>query len=250
MHSYARIRIAASFLAISAAAACGSDSTGPRPSSAAQLAAHFDSIAIAASAQSDTNPAYGIRDELATLIEIPAALGATPATVSVTTAAGVEQWKAYELLEVFPPSSGDADSIYVVVAFRDADAHTALAVFFDSTGTAHDGGIITDDTLSLNPSVGSGTTSLTSISTTCSTPAASLANPIIGMFGIAECNLAKFQTTLSLTTPATAGLDAALTSISFTNATFNGVRALDSETAAPVRRLKTLLRATAASMRH
>jgi hypothetical protein len=250
MHSYARIRIVASFLAISAAAACGSDSTGPRPLSAAQLAAHFDSIAIAASAQSDTIPAYGVRDELATLIEIPAALGATPATVSVTTAAGVEQWKAYELLEVFPPSSGDGDSLFVVLAFRDADAHTAIAVFFDGTGTAQGGGIITGDTLSLNPSDGSGTTSLTSISTTCSTPAASLANPHISMFGIAECKLAKFQTTLSLTTPATPGLDAALTSVSFTNATFNGVRALDQAASATVRRLKTLLRAAAANKRH
>jgi hypothetical protein len=246
MRSPARFRIAASFLAISVAAACGSDSTGPGQLSAAQLAAHFDSIAIVANAQSDTNSAYGTRSEVATLIEIPAALGASPSTVSVTTASGVEQWKAYELLEVSPAST---DSLYILLAFRDADAHTAIVVFFDSAGTAQGGGVITGDTITVNPSNGSGATSLTSISTTCATPAASLANPLIGTFSVSACNLAKFRTTVSLTSSTTPGLDAALTSVSFSNMTVNGIRAVDQAQGASVRRLKALFRA-AAAQRH
>jgi hypothetical protein len=243
MRSPARLRIAASFLAISVAAACGSDSTGPGQPTAAQLAAHFDSIAIQANAQSETNSAYGIRSFLTTLIELPAALGAVPSTVSVTTANGVEQWKAYELLEVLPPSGSNTDSSFVLLAFRDGDAHTAVAVFFDSTGTAEDGGIITGDTIAVNPSQGSGTTSLTSTSTTCATPAASLLNPNLGTLTIGQCNLAKFRTTLSLISPTTPGMDAALTTVTFTNATINGIRATDQASGASLRRLKTMLRA-------
>jgi hypothetical protein len=242
MRSLARLRIAASLLVVSAVAAC-SDSTGPRQQTAAQLAAHFDSIAIQASAQSETNSAYGVRSFLTTLIELPAALGAVPATVSVTTASGVEQWKAYELLEVQPPGGSNTDSTFILLAFRDADAHTAIAVFFDSTGTAQDGGIITGDTITVNPSNGSGTTSLTSTSTTCTTPAASLLNPQLGVITVSQCNLAKFRTTLSLTSPTTPGMDAALTTLTLSNATVNGVRAVDQASGASVRRLKAMLRA-------
>jgi hypothetical protein len=242
MRSHARLRIAASFLAISAAAACGSDSTGPGGQTAAQVAAHFDSIAIHANVQSDTNSAYGTRSLIATLIELPAALGATPASVSVTTASGVEQWKAYELLEVMPGSSS-TDSTFILLAFRDADAHTAIAVFFDHTGTAEDGGLITGDTIPVNPSQGSGTTSLTSVSTTCATPATSLLNPQLATITVAQCNLAKFNTTLSLTSPPTPGMDAALTTVTLTNVSVNGVRVVDPSSGAPVQRLKAMLRA-------
>jgi hypothetical protein len=248
MHAYARIRIAASFLAISAAAACGSDSTGPRPPSAAQLAAHFDSIAIAASAQSETNDIYESRVLISTLIEAAAALGAVPSTVNVTTASGVEQWKAYELLVLSAP--GAADSAFALLAFRDADAHTALFIAFDNTGSPQIGGIVTGDTIFVDPTDGSATTSLTSISSTCTTPDASLLNPELGTQTVSACNLASFRTTLALTSSTTVGMDAALTSLSFTNASVNGVRGVAQAPGAPVRRLKTLLRAAAANKRH
>jgi hypothetical protein len=241
MRSPARLRLAASLVVVIAAAAC-SDSTGPGQQTAAQVAAHFDSIAIHANAQSDTNSAYNVRSFLSTLIELPAALGAVPATVSVTTANGVEQWKAYELLEVLPPGSSNTDSSFILLAFRDADAHTAIAVFFDSTGTAQDGGIITGDTISVNPSDGAGTTALTSTGTTCTTPAASLVNPALGTLAVAQCNLASFRTSLSLTSPSTPGMDAALTTLTFTNANISGVRAVDQATFATVRRLTGMLR--------
>lgn len=248
MRSPARLRIVASFFAISVAAACGSDSTGPRALTAAQVAAHFDSIAIHATAQADTNPIYDNRSFLSTLIELPAALGAVPATVSVTTANGVERWQAYELLELNVPGAGN-DSAFILLAFRDGDAHTALVADFDSAGAIQDAGLVTGDTIFVNPTDGSGTTSLTSTGTTCTTPSASLLNPALGTLAVSACTLATFHTSVSLTLPATGGMDAALANVSFTNATVNGVRAVDQVEGASVRRVKALLHAAAAQRR-
>jgi hypothetical protein len=250
MHSPARLRIAASFLAISVAAACGSDSTGPGAQTAAQVAAHFDSIAIQANAQNDTNSSYESRSLLTTLIELPAALGAVPATVSVTTADGVEHWKAYELL-ARPSSQSENDSAFILLAFRDGDAHTALLAEFDGSGTIQEGGLVTGDTILVNPTDGSGSTALTSTSTTCTTPSASLLNPALDMLGMSACTLAKFHTSVMLTSPATEGMDAALTSVSFTNASVNGIRTIDADVSgASVRRVRALLHAAAAKSRY
>jgi hypothetical protein len=243
----ARLTIAVSLLAISVVAAC-SDSTGPKGPTAAQVAAHFDSIAIQAQAQSETNEIYSGRNLLATLIELPAALGATPSSVSVTTANGAESWKAYELLAI--PSTNAADSVFFLLMFRDADAHTALLVTFDSAGVGNGGGIITGDTISVNPTDASATTALTSVTTACTTPSASLLNPQLASLSIGTCNVARFSTSLHLTSPSTTGMDAALTSVSITNASVNGVRLVETASGASVRRVFDLLRAVKANKRH
>ncbi|MEP7065316.1 MAG: hypothetical protein ABI889_04720 [Gemmatimonadota bacterium] len=244
-----RLRSASTLVAIVAAAACGDSSTGPRQQTAAQIATHFDSIALAATAQAQTNELYGSRAFLATLLELPAALGALPSTISVTTASGTEQWKSYELLEV-PASGSGSDSSFIFLAFRDSDAHTAIVVDFDGTGHGPMGGIITGDTIFVNPSDASGSTSLTSIGSTCATPSSSLLNPQLDSLSIASCNLASFKTSLSLTSSSTAEVDAALTSVSFTNATISGVRAVDQTAGATVRRIRAILHAAAANKRH
>jgi hypothetical protein len=243
----ARLNIAVTLLVISVVAACG-DSTGPKGPTAAQVAAHFDSIAIQAQAQSETNEIYSTRNLLATLIELPAALGASPASVNVTTANGSESWKAYELVAV--PSTNPADSVFFLLMYRDADAHTALLVTFDSAGVGNGGGIITGDTISVNPSDASATTTLSSVTTACSTPSSSLLNPQLASLTIGTCNLAHFSTSLHLTSPSTTGMDAALTSVSFTNASVNGVRVVESESGASVRRVLGMLRAATANKRH
>jgi hypothetical protein len=248
MRSLACLRLAACLAATSVAVAC-SDSTGPTPLTAAQIAAHFDSLAVQAIAQSDTNSAFGTRGLVTTLIELPAALGALPATVSVTTANGVESWKAYEILAITAPGA-TTDSSFAVLMFRDADAHTALIAFFDSTGTINEGGLITGDTIAVNPIDHNGSTSLTSVSTACATPSTSLVNPQLGFIGIGDCTLAQFHTSLDLTLPTTSGLDAALTTISFSNATMNGVREVDQAEGAAIRRVHEMLRAAKASKRH
>lgn len=246
MRTPARFSIAMSLLVVAFAAAC-SDSTGPGQQSPAQIALHFDSIAIQAAAKSDTNPAYGVRGLLATLIEIPAALGATPATVSVTTANGVESWKAYELLELTSNGTSNNDSSFAILMFRDSDAHTAFIAFFDSAGAVQDGGLIAGDTIPVNPTAGNATTSLTSVGAACATPSSSLHNPGLGSFVLGTCNLARFRTSLQLTLPSTSGVDAALTSLAFTNASMNGVRVVDPATGAAVRRMHDVFRAAAAN---
>jgi hypothetical protein len=248
MRSPVRLNLVVSLLAVLVAAACGSDSTGPKEPTAAQVAAHFDSIAIQAQAQSETNEAYSGRSFLATLIELPAALGAVPASVSVTTANGVESWKAYELLAV--PSTSSADSVFFLLMFRDADAHTALIITFDSTGTGDSGGIITGDTISVNPTSASATTSLTSVSSTCATPSTSLLNPQLASLTIGSCNLAHFTTSVNLTSPSTTGMDAALTSISFSNASVNGARVVDQGSGGSVRRVLDMLKTAKANRHH
>jgi hypothetical protein len=246
MRVTARLHLAASLLVMSVVAAC-SDSTGPSQQSALQIAMHFDSLAIEATAKSDTNSAYEVRGFLSTLIELPAALGAVPSTVSVTTANGVESWKAYELVEVTPPGAVTPDSSYILLMFRDSDAHTALVADFDSSGVVQDGGVVTGDTILVNPTDGGGTTSLTSVSSACATPSASLLNPQLGTFTSSSCNLAKFHTSLELTLPTTPGMDAALESISFSSVTVSGVHIVDQAEGASVRRIKAILRAAAAN---
>jgi hypothetical protein len=245
MRSPARLNLVASLLALSVAAACGSDSTGPKEPTAAQVAAHFDSIAIQAQSQGG---AYSGRGFLTTLIELPAALGAVPATVSVTTATGVESWKAYELLAVPPTNS--ADSVFFLLMFRDADAHTAMLINFDSTGTGDLGIIITSDTIMVGSSSASATTSLSSVSTTCATPSASLLNPQLATQSIGTCNLARFTTSVHLTSPATTGMDAALTSISFSNSSVNGARVVGQAAGASVRRVLDMLKTARANRHH
>ncbi|MBK5188428.1 MAG: hypothetical protein JJD97_09285 [Gemmatimonadaceae bacterium] len=244
----ARLRIAASFVALALTAACSSDSTGPSTQSPAQLARHFDSLYVSAAARSDTFSTYGERALLMTFLELPAALGATPATVNVTTASGVEHWKGYELLEVSAPGT-TVDSSYILLAYRDADAHTMIIADFDSSGALQEGGVITGDTIAVSPTNGSGTTSLSSVGATCATPSSTLANPQLATLGIGSCNLATFHTNFSMTFSTSSSVDPALANLSFSSATINGVRAVDAASTGAVRRVRAMLRAAAAAKR-
>ncbi len=245
MHAKARFNVAAAFFAISVAAAC-SDSTGVTPLTAAQVAAHFDSISVGAAAKADTQQVYGTRAFLTTLIELPAALGATPSTVTVNTANGTESWKAYELVDRTAPGS-TADSSYILLMFRDADAHTALIAEGDSSGVLQSAGLVTGDTILVNPTHSAGSTSLTSTSAACGTVSNSLANTMLATFTVSSCSLATFRSSLNVSLPTTNGLDAVLTSISFTNVSVNGVRVVEQSSGASVRRIRSILRAAAAN---
>ena len=160
------------------------------------------------------------------LLEIPAALGALPSTVTVTTASGTEHWKGYEFVELSRPGA-PLDSEFVFLAYREAAAHTVIAVFFDSTGAGHAGGVITNDTLSVSPNTANGTTHLVSLGATCGTPSASLVNPDFHTAFFSSCSLATFQTTLAMSFPTTTGVDPALTSLSFPATMINGLRIVD-----------------------
>jgi hypothetical protein len=116
-----------------------------------------------------------------------------------------------------------------------------IAVFFDSTGAGHAGGVITNDTLSVSPNTASGTTNLVSLGATCGAPSASLLNPDFDTAFFSSCTLATFQTALTMTFPSPTGVDPALASLSFPATTINGMRIVD-----PVnnnRRIQSMLHA-------
>ena len=243
MRTTARLRVAASFLAIVMAAACGSDSTGPSQSPSS-VAKHFDSLYVEAADLSDSIAAYNNRTFLMTLLEVPPALGASPSTISVTTASGVEHWKAFEFVEV---STSGADSGFALLTYRESAAHTVILIEYNGDGTISDGGLITNDTLAATITDGDGSTSLTSTSTTCGTPSASLVNPQLATLGISTCKLAKFLTSLTLSTQTSADIDPPLASITITSATVNGVRIVDQAEAATLRRARAVLHAARTS---
>jgi hypothetical protein len=235
MRLSARFGAAMSFIAIAFAAACGSDSTGPSASDQpSRVAQHFDSIYTEAQALSDAgHDAFALRAELATLIEVNAAFGAAPAPITVTTHNGTEHWKGYELLEL----GSSSDSTYVLLAYREADAHTVAVVYFRGDGTIQQAALVTNDTLVVEPNDGSGATSVTQTGATCGAISSALTNPLLTSVSIASCNIAKFGTSLSLQMPSTTGMDAALTSLSFPVTTVNGILVVDSESSRRIRYL-------------
>lgn len=244
MHFSARMTLAATCCTLVFTSAC-SDSTGPSDSQqAAQLAMHFDSLYVsaAAAALADSSGAYSNRALTLTYLELAAALGANASTVSVTTANGTEQWKGLELEDV--ETSGSALDEYLLVAYRESAAHTMIVAFFNADGVFEEGGIFTNDTLSVGASDATGSTTRTSLSDSCVTPSASLSNPIIsGITSAYTCTKAKFNTSLAYTVPSAPNVDPALTSVSFSSTTFNGARLVGSSAGqATARRAHALFR--------
>jgi len=239
MRTPARLHIAASFVVIAFAAACGSDSTGPSqtPGSVAQ---HFDSLYVEANDLSDSIDAFGARAFLLTLLELPPALGASPSTINVTTASGVEHWRAFEVGEVFSPT----DSGFALLAYRETAAHTVLLIEYNGDGTINDGALITNDTLPTDITGGSGSTTLTSMGTSCGSVPSSLTNPQIGDIDFSSCTLAKFVTSLTLSTQTSSHIDPALASVEFDGATINGIRLIDNAEAATLRRVRAAIHTT------
>jgi hypothetical protein len=238
-----RISLAMSFAAVALTAAC-SDSSGPSTADqATAVAARFDSIYFDAVARSDSGSnAFETRTLVASLLEIPAAFGAVPSTITVTTATGTEHWKGYELLELTPPSE-TADSAFVLLAFRESDAHSVLVAFFDSTGAIDNAGIITDDTVSAQPTGGTAATSLVSVGNECRTPPSTLLNPQFQSPLASSCSLASFRTSLSITFTSASPINAALASLTFAPSAVAGIRIVDPDDS-PARRVRSLLRAT------
>ena len=243
MGTTARLRAAAAFLVVTVAAACGSDSTAPPYP--ASVARHFDSLYVDAAARGDTSDAYANRALLLTFLELPPALGASPATLTVTTATGIEHWRAFEFDDILSAS----DSGFALLAYRETAAHTVLLLEFDGNGHVQDGALITNDTLNVQIAAGSATTSLTSTSASCGTPSPSLLNPQLGTLQISSCTLAKFLSSLSITTQTAAQVDPALASLSFNAATINGVRVVEAAQAATLRRMSAALHAAHAHKR-
>ena len=226
MRLLARINFAASFAAVVLTAAC-SDSSGPSAADqATAIAERFDSIYVDATARSDSGAnAFEARAAIASLLEVPPAFGALPSTITVTTASGTESWKGFEFVDLTPSGT---DSAFVLLAYREAAAHTVLAVIFDGTGSPQFMGLITGDTLSApQPTDTTGATTLVSVGAACRTPPSSLTNPEFDSPLASSCSLAAFRTSLTLQFPSSPGFDAALASLTFAPTAINGIRVVD-----------------------
>jgi hypothetical protein len=220
----ARVTLAASCAALLFAAAC-SDSTGPAPQSAASLAVHFDSLAVQARALADGGfGRYAARALYLSYLELPAAYGSVPTVVTVQTANGVEHWKGFEIMGVTMSNNEPSDSLYLMAAYRDPDAHTFLVAIFDNSGSQQQISLFTNDTLAIAPVQRSGATSLSTLGGSCATPPEGLQNPIFTSLVLDDCTAATFATSLSTHFDLTAGTDPALSDLSFSNASFNGER--------------------------
>lgn len=237
-----RLGVLASLAAIAMTAAC-SDSSGPGTTEqASDIAARFDSIYVDAFGRSDSgNNGFETRVLVASLLEIPAALGATPSTLNVTTASGSEQWKAYEFVELTAPNT-PPDSSFVLLAYREANAHSVLVVFFDSTGSPNTAGLITNDTLAVQIDSGAASTSLLSVGDPCGAPPSTLVNPQFDTPLTSSCALANFRTSVSLQFQTSPSVDAALASLTFSPTTINGIRIVLPPDDSPGRRVRALLR--------
>lgn len=243
MRLSARLTLAATCCTLVLTSAC-SDSTGPNTQDAAHLAAHFDSLYVTAAALGHQGSnGYSARATILTLVEVAPAFGATPTTVTVNTATGTEHWKGFELEDVTTNGGTPNDTTYFVIAYREAEAHTVLFAFYGAGGSVQEAGIVANDTLTIGASQESGATSLASVGSACTAPSSSLVNPLLATLGPLPCNSASFNTSLSLTIPSTPNVDAALTGLSFTATTFNGVRVVEPATGQEtVRRVRALLR--------
>ena len=239
----ARLTLAATCCTLVFTSAC-SDSTSPNNSQdAAHVAAHFDSLYVSAAALASGSDNYTERALLLSLLEAQAAYGATPKSVTVTTANGTEHWNAFEIEDVEPDTGTVLDTAFLVVAYREAAAHTIVLAQYDASGLINGGEVLTNDSLPVAPSDGTGSTTRASLGGTCATPSTSLVNHQIASLANLGCTPATFNTSMTLAVPSTPNVDPALTSLSFPTTTLNG-ELFESNQAgtAIVRRVRALVR--------
>jgi hypothetical protein len=201
------------------------------------LTLHFDSLYAQAKAQSASDTMFKFRSVALSDLELPSAFGATPTNITVTTASGTETWKGFVFEEVLTNSGAPADSGRLVLAYRDADAHTLIVTALLANGTSAGASLVTNDTVVVHANANAGSVKLVSTGAACPEAPAGLINPVIATANQATCLSATFTAALTLGFPATAGVDAALTQISFPATTIAGVRFQDPTTATSTSRL-------------
>jgi hypothetical protein len=225
-----RLSAAVAVILIATIAACGGDSTGPPDhgvDTPGTLAQHLDTLYASAKATSAADTNYNFRVQLLSDLELASAFGAAPTTISVTTAAGTEQWKGFVFEEVMNDSGAASDSATFVVAYGDSLVHTAMITIFAANGVSLGSKLLANDTLVLTATSHTGSVTLTSTGSACPAPIAGLVNPIITSGDQASCLSAAFSGALTLGFPATTGVRSALTSFSFPTTTFAGERFFD-----------------------
>jgi hypothetical protein len=221
-----RLALAAALVILATTAACGGDSTEPvvPPEN---VAVHFDSLYVAAKALSASDTSYDFRATALSDLELPAAFGAAPTTITMTTAAGTESWKGFVFQEVMLSNGVPADSGRLLLAYRDADAHTLIVTVLLANGSFAGTSLMANDTIVVRASSTSGSITQTGTGASCATPPAGLTNPVITTASQATCLLATYSAALTASFPQTGGVDPALTQLSFPLTTFAGERFQD-----------------------
>lgn len=240
------IRLSLAAAIVATIAACGGSSTGPGGGGGptpGTLAQHFDTLYQHAKASSVSDTNFTFRAQALSDLELAAAFGAAPTNITVTTSSGLEQWKGFVFEEV-RDSSGVVDSATFIVAYRDSLVHTMVLTGFLGNGTSLGSFLLANDTLGIASISRTQSASLTSVGSSCSTPIAGLVNPIIATAETTTCTSAQFDAALALGFPATTGVDAALTAVSFPTTSIAGERFLDAGTAGSRVGLASLLRRT------
>jgi hypothetical protein len=220
-----RFVLAAAIAVLATTAACGGDSTSPKVTP--NLAVHFDSLYVAAKALSATDTNYNFRAIALSDLELPAAFGATPSNITMTTASGTESWKGFVFEEVMTNSGTPSDSGRIFLAYRDADAHTLVVAVLLANGSFGGASLMSNDTVVVNASTSSGSITQTAVGASCPAPPTGLTNPVIATASQATCLLATYSAALTFGFPSTTGVDPVLTHLSFTTTTFAGERFQD-----------------------
>jgi hypothetical protein len=203
-------------------AGCGGGPTAPKTQSAQQMAAHFDSLYVAAILAGTHGDS--LRSLVITYLEIATAVGATPVPVTVTTGSGPQKWQAlsFQLAD----TSGDSLATTLTTTIAYSDDNVTNAVFAEvTTGyNPHNyAEMVAADT------VYASTTNATALETVtnggaCRSPSG-YSNPTFAAVDtLYHCNLATFQSSLKATFPSTPGIDPSLLQISFSSLTSNGER--------------------------
>ncbi|HLB10782.1 MAG TPA: hypothetical protein VK617_14685 [Gemmatimonadaceae bacterium] len=242
MHLSTRLFFAAAIVAT--IAACGGSSTGPDGGGGhtpGTLAQHFDTLYQHAKASSVSDANFTFRAQALSNLELGAAFGAAPTTITVTTSSGTEQWKGF-VFEELHDSSGVVDSATFIVAYRDSLVHTMVLSGFLANGTSLGSFLLANDTLGISSSSRTQSASLTSVGSSCPAPISGLVNPIIAAGETTTCTSAQFDAALALGFPATTGVDAALTAVSFPTTSIAGERFVDAGTPGSRVGLASLLR--------
>jgi hypothetical protein len=242
--------VAAATLTLGLAACSSSNTTGPSGPTAAQLATHFDSIYSALLAQGTS-----LDSEFAGFVafggEAPAAFGAQQASFTVTTQSGTQTWKGLTYEEAFTGSGGD--SSFITFLYSDLTLDELMIAETDYPTSGQPGG---EGLVLLNFQTGgfdstyTGSASVTSTGTTaCSLQTGLAADSLINVeFTGGSCQPATFQVSFQMTFPTADGAGT-LSSVSVSNAAFDGVRLYQAAAASHVAHTPSRLAALGMALR-
>jgi hypothetical protein len=225
MNKRSFVTCSAAALTVLASAACGSSSsTAPKGPTAQAAALHFDSLYAVAVANGSN---WTNRSELLTLLEIAAASGANPTSVSVTVGGTAQAWSAVSLVVYDTNSSGTmADSQVATIAYSDyanvTNAIVTEAEYYPSSPTQY----ITDvfsDTVYATATTSTYTGTVTSTGASCGLVAGLQNAQIQEIRARYSCTELTLQSSATATFPPTTGLASSLQNISFSNISAPGI---------------------------